>query len=106
MRTPLVAGNWKMNKTVAEARELVSMMKPKLQEIAKQHHGKVALFAENLKTGQSVALNPDEVIQTASTIKLTALVEAAHQIKDGKIAHVEPAFDGRPYAAMFTGGKS
>ena len=34
MRTPLVAGNWKMNKTVAEARELVSMMIPKLHEIA------------------------------------------------------------------------
>ena len=33
MRTPLVAGNWKMNKTVAEARELVSVMSPKLQEI-------------------------------------------------------------------------
>ncbi len=26
MRTPFVAGNWKMNKTVAEARELVSVM--------------------------------------------------------------------------------
>lgn len=34
MRTPLVAGNWKMNKTVAEAGELVSTMKPKLQQIA------------------------------------------------------------------------
>ena len=34
MRTPLVAGNWKMNKTVAEARELVSVMGPKLGEIA------------------------------------------------------------------------
>ena len=34
MRTPLVAGNWKMNKTVAEARELVSTMSAKLQEIA------------------------------------------------------------------------
>lgn len=33
MRTPLVAGNWKMNKTVAEGRELVSMMSAKLQEI-------------------------------------------------------------------------
>ena len=33
MRTPLVAGNWKMNKTVAEARELVSIMSAKLQEI-------------------------------------------------------------------------
>ena len=33
MRTPLVAGNWKMNKTVAEARELVSAMRAKLAEI-------------------------------------------------------------------------
>ena len=33
MRTPLVAGNWKMNKTVAEARELVTVMSPKLREI-------------------------------------------------------------------------
>jgi triosephosphate isomerase len=33
MRTPLVAGNWKMNKTVAEARELVSVMSAKLSEI-------------------------------------------------------------------------
>jgi triosephosphate isomerase len=33
MRTPLVAGNWKMNKTVAEARELVSVMIGKLREI-------------------------------------------------------------------------
>jgi triosephosphate isomerase len=33
MRTPLVAGNWKMNKTAAEARELVSVMSPKLREI-------------------------------------------------------------------------
>ena len=34
MRTPFVAGNWKMNKTVAEARDLVSSMSAKLREIA------------------------------------------------------------------------
>jgi len=34
MRIPLVAGNWKMNKTVAEARDLVTTMRPKLGEIA------------------------------------------------------------------------
>lgn len=33
MRTPLVAGNWKMNKTVAEARELVAVMGVRLREI-------------------------------------------------------------------------
>lgn len=32
-RTPLVAGNWKMNKTIAEARELVATMLPALQGV-------------------------------------------------------------------------
>lgn len=34
MRTPFVAGNWKMNKTVAEARDLVFKMNMKLREIS------------------------------------------------------------------------
>lgn len=34
MRTPLVAGNWKMHKTVAEARQLVSEMVPGLEAVA------------------------------------------------------------------------
>lgn len=34
MRTPVVAGNWKMNKTAAEARELVTAMRDRLQEIS------------------------------------------------------------------------
>lgn len=33
MRTPFVAGNWKMNKTVEQARALVSEMLPGLQEV-------------------------------------------------------------------------
>ncbi len=33
MRTPFVAGNWKMNKTVAESRELVSVMGKELKNI-------------------------------------------------------------------------
>ena len=33
-RTSIVAGNWKMNKTVAEARDLVSKMSAPLREIA------------------------------------------------------------------------
>jgi len=34
MRTPVIAGNWKMNTTVAEAAELVRAMKEKLNQIA------------------------------------------------------------------------
>jgi len=33
MRTPLVAGNWKLNKTVAEARQLVTDMLPGLRAV-------------------------------------------------------------------------
>lgn len=32
-RTPLVAGNWKMNKTIAEARQLAAALVPALREI-------------------------------------------------------------------------
>jgi triosephosphate isomerase len=34
MRKPFVAGNWKMNKTAAEARDLVSKMLTPLREIS------------------------------------------------------------------------
>jgi triosephosphate isomerase (TIM) len=33
MRTPIVAGNWKMNKTIAEARELVNAMRDELARL-------------------------------------------------------------------------
>lgn len=68
---------------------LCAQRSPDLQKeiiaIAAAHHGKVALFAENLKTGQTVGIQPDEVVQTASVIKLTALYEAMEQIREGKI---------------------
>ncbi len=34
MRTPIIAGNWKMNKTIAEARELVTAMRDDLKRLA------------------------------------------------------------------------
>jgi triosephosphate isomerase len=34
MRTPIIAGNWKMNKTIAEARELVNAMRDELTRLA------------------------------------------------------------------------
>ena len=60
-------------------------LQQELTAIAAAHHGKVALFAENLKTGQTVGIQPDEVVQTASVIKLTALYEATEQIREGKL---------------------
>ncbi len=42
-------------------------------------------------------------LETRAPAEATVLVAEWHQIKDGKIAWVRSAFDGRPYAAMFTG---
>jgi beta-lactamase class A len=56
--------------------------------IAAEHHGDVALFAENLKTHETVAISPDTPVQTASVIKLTILYEALEQVRSGK-AHFD-----------------
>jgi beta-lactamase class A len=54
-----------------------------LAAIAAAHQGKVALYAENLKTGQTAALSPDQPVKTASTIKMGILLDAAEQIRAG-----------------------
>jgi beta-lactamase class A len=53
--------------------------------LAQAHHGRVALFATDLATGQTVSLDPDLPVQTASTIKLAILYEALEQMREGKV---------------------
>jgi beta-lactamase class A len=54
-----------------------------LATIAKAHSGLLGLAATNLRTGEQVALNADEVLPTASVIKLPILVELLHQAEQG-----------------------
>ena len=42
-------------------------------------------------------------LETKAPAAATTLVAEWHQVKGGKISHVESAFDGRPFAAMFGG---
>jgi beta-lactamase class A len=49
--------------------------------IAQAHRGQVALYAHNLKTGQTASLSPDLPVKTASVIKLGILLDAAGQIR-------------------------
>ena len=42
-------------------------------------------------------------LETKAPAKATVLVAEWHQIRNGKILHARSAFDGRPYAAMFSG---
>jgi len=55
-----------------------------IKTIAAAHHGHVALFAHNLRSGQTASLLPDEPVQTASVIKMGILLDAAEQIRAGQ----------------------
>jgi SnoaL-like domain len=56
-----------------------------------------AIIAE----GENVAIFFE--LETKAPAAATTLVAEWHQVKDGKIVHVQSAFDGRPFEAMFTG---
>jgi beta-lactamase class A len=66
----------------------LASLQAQVQAIAAEHHGDVALFAENLKTHDTVAISPDTPVQTASVIKLAILYEALEQVRSGK-AHFD-----------------
>lgn len=57
----------------------------KLGALAAKHQGKVAVYAKNLATGDTVAINADTPVQTASVIKLPLMLEAYEQVKAGKL---------------------
>jgi len=65
-------------------------LQAELEGIAAKHHGRVAMFAEQLNTGKTVVLDPDKPVQTASVIKLTILFEAMEQVRAGKARWDEP----------------
>jgi beta-lactamase class A len=69
----------------AQAQNTVSPLVAQVETIAAEHHGNVALFAENLKTHETVAISPDTPVQTASVIKLAILYEALEQVRSGKV---------------------
>src|SRR5437899_11389215 len=69
--------------TGGEAQSTSSSLGDQVRAIATAHHGDLALFAENLKTHQTVAISPDTPVQTASVMKLAILYEALEQVRRG-----------------------
>jgi beta-lactamase class A len=55
-----------------------------IKPIVASFKGKVSLFAKNLDTGETYALNPDERVRTASTIKIAVMIEAFARVNEGK----------------------
>ena len=56
-----------------------------MRAIAGAHGGKVAMFAEDLRTGETSGLDADRMVQTASVIKLAILYEAMEQLRAGTV---------------------
>jgi beta-lactamase class A len=55
-----------------------------LKTIAAAHKGRVAVYAHDLRTGRTAALDADVPVKTASVIKLGILLDAAEQIRAGQ----------------------
>lgn len=71
--------------SVAIATGAASDLQKKVEEIVATHHGHVALYARNLTTGETVAIDASRPVQTASVIKLTLMLQAFEQVKAGKL---------------------
>ena len=61
-----------------------------LDKMAASYHGKVALYAKNLTTGETVTIDPNTPLQTASVIKLPLMLQAFEQVKAGKLSLSQP----------------
>lgn len=68
--------------TVAHAQ---SSLDQQVKSLVHSFKGKVSLFAKNLDTGETYALNADEHVRTASTIKIAVMIEAFARVNEGKL---------------------
>ena len=68
--------------TVVQAQ---SSLDEQVKSLVTSFKGKVSLYAKNLDTGETYALNADERVRTASTIKIAVMIEAYARVAEGKI---------------------
>jgi beta-lactamase class A len=75
----------------------------RLKSIAAAHHGRVAIFAHNLKTHRTASLSADLPVKTASTIKMGILLDAAEQVRSGRASLAERVVLTRPNQVQGSG---
>ncbi len=61
-----------------------------INSIAESFHGDISMAALNLATGQTLVLNGDRRVKTASTIKVAIMAEAFLQVREGKLKLSDP----------------
>lgn len=57
-----------------------------VDDFAAHHHGKVALYATAVRTRQTVAINAEQPVNTASVIKVAIMLESMYQVKEGRVS--------------------
>ncbi len=62
------------------------VLQGKVDGVIAAHHGKIALYAEQLNTGKALSVDADKPVQTASTIKLAMLWTAMREVALGHAA--------------------
>jgi beta-lactamase class A len=67
-----------------------SALGQKLEALAAAHKGKVAIAVKHLGTGETWSRNADDVLPTASLIKLSIMAEAYFQAKERKVKLEDP----------------
>ena len=67
-----------------------SDLENQLKDLAAPYKGKVAVYAKDLSTGESVSIDANRPVQTASVIKLALMLQAFEQIKSGKLKQSDP----------------
>ncbi|MFN2527155.1 MAG: serine hydrolase [Candidatus Baltobacteraceae bacterium] len=65
-------------------------LEAQLRALAANYQGKVALFASEVSSGKTVALNAEVPVPTASIIKLAVLFDALKEIQSGRAKLSEP----------------
>jgi len=56
----------------------------------KAFHGEMGIYAKNLATGETIAVNADQRFPTASLIKVAVMAEVFRQMGEGKFAKTTP----------------
>jgi beta-lactamase class A len=69
----------------AQAQTRIERADDQVKNLVNAFKGKVSLFAKNLDTGETYALNADERVRTASTIKIAVMIEAYARVAAGKL---------------------
>jgi len=70
--------------SAAQAQTRIERIDEQVKPLVNSFKGKVSLVAKNLDTGETYALNADERVRTASTIKIAVMIEAFARVAEGK----------------------